>query len=195
MIVAGVSFQGCTVQQTSPAAPVVPKELHMQSPSDPNNPQQDKPPIPEMLGATSRPFELGKVTSTVSFEIQSPTGPALLRSDGQPKRVLLRAEKVTSTIPAPPFDVYLNLPPGEEAEKHPDLYAFTLSTFGLVESSTSGDQHPGNGLNFLEDVTELFVRLNAMKDWDRKTIRASFVPSSWVGDIKVQVGRLSLMME
>src|ERR1700730_13150493 len=89
---AGVTFQGCALVPSGPpgAGPIVPKELKMPSPSDPKNPQKSRPPIPEMWGATGAPFELGKRTTTIPFEIHAPTGPALLRSDGRAKRVLLR---------------------------------------------------------------------------------------------------------
>ncbi len=165
------------------------------SPLDPKNPQKTRPPIPETVGATSAPFELGDRITTISFEIHTPTGPALVRSDGQAKRVLLRVENVRSSNVAPSFDVYLNLPTGEEPEKHPDLFAFTMSTFGLVEASKTREQHPGNGLSMLRDVTELFIRLTATKHWDGKTLRVSFVPAPWEQHFHVQVGRVSLMIE
>jgi hypothetical protein len=152
-----------------------------------------QPPTQEMVGATSAPFELGKGATTISFEIRVPTVRALLRPDGQAERVMLRIENVTSNKQAPSFDVYLNVPPGESPEKHPDLYAFTLSTYGLVESSKSRGQHPGTGLSDIQDVTEILERLTAARDWDGKTLRASFVPGSWGNrPIKVKVGRASL---
>ena len=81
-------------------------------------------------------------------------------------------------------------------EKHPDLRAFNLSTFGMVEASESKGHHPGDGLSFLKDVTELLVRLTITGDWDGRSLRVSFVPAPW-GDypISVQVGRVSLMLE
>jgi hypothetical protein len=92
------------------------------------NTQKPRPPVPETVGATSAPFELGKGVSTTSFGIHAPSGPALMRSDMQPKRVLLRLENVRSTIQAPSFDVYLNVLPGADPENHPELRAFTMST-------------------------------------------------------------------
>ena len=168
----------------------------MQSQPDPNNPQKSRPRIPETVGATEAPFELGKGVTTISFEIHAPAGPALLRSEEQPKRALLRVENVKSKIRAPTFDVYLNLRQGQEPEKHPELLAFTLSTFGLVESSRSSGHHPGDGLSIVEDVTKLLGRLTATGDWDGRSLRVSFVPAPW-GDypISVQVGRVSLILE
>ena len=168
----------------------------MQSPPDPKNPQKPKPPIPETVGATSAPFDLGKGTTTISFDIHEPSGPALLRSDQQAKRMLLRVENVKSQMTAPKFRVYLNLRPGQDPEKHHELHAFSLSTFGLVESSSSKGHHPGDGLSFVEDVTELLARQTKTGEWNGKTLHVSFVPAPW-GDypISVQVGRVSLMLE
>lgn len=182
------------VRPTS-AEPIVLKEFKMQSPTDPQNPPKSRPAIPETVGATSAPFELGKHVTTISLEIHAPSGPALLRPDGQPKRVLLRIENLRSTSVAPTFDVYLNLPSGEIPEKRPDLFAFTMPTFGLVESSQTREHHPGNGLNFVRDVSQTFMRLPATTNWDGKILHVSFVPAPWKNPISAHVGRVSLMLE
>ena len=162
----------------------------------PNPKQKPKPPIPETIGATTAPFELGPRITTISFAIHAPTGPALLRADGQPKRVLIRIENMKSTLAAPTFDAYLNVPHGEVPEKRPDLFALTLSTFGLVESSRTREQHPGNGLSFLEDVSELYTRLIAARNFDSKALQVTFVPAPWKDEnIHVQIGRVSLVIE
>ena len=186
-------FQGCAA---APGRPAQSKELKMQSPPDAKNPQKRRPPIPEMVGATSAPFKLEKGITTVSFEIHAPTGPGLLRSDGQPGRVLLSLENVTAKLAAPSFGIYLNLPPGSDPERHPELYAMTLSTFGLVESSKTSEEHPGDGLNFRKDVTDLFLRLMAVREWDHRTLHVSFAPIRWKDyPLDVRVGRVSLMLE
>jgi hypothetical protein len=168
----------------------------MPSPPDPQNQRKSPPPIPETVGATSAPFKLGKGTTTISMEIHAPTGPALLHSDGRTKRVLLRIENLTSQIAAPSFGVYLNLPPGDDPQKRHDLYALTLSTFGLVESSQARGNHPANGLNFVQDVTEVFGRVTRATDWDGKNLRVSFVPIRWKDyPLDATVGRVSLLIE
>jgi hypothetical protein len=168
----------------------------MQSPSDPKSQQKSKPPIPETVGATSAPIKIGKSATTTPLEVHAPTGPALLRKDGSPKRVLLRVENVTSRMPAPSIDVYVNLPPGEEPEKYPGQYALTISTFGMVEASKTGGGHPGNGLSFVRDITDLYLRLTARQDWDGKTLQLSFIPEpSGNYPVQVTVGRVSLLIE
>ena len=170
----------------------------MQPPPNPKGPQKSNPkppPIRETVGATESPFSLGKGPTHVAFELHAPSGPALLRPDGTPRRVFLKVENITSKIAAPSFDVYLNLPPNEEPYKRPDLHVGKLPTFGLVEASRSSETHVGNGLTYTEDVTALFFRLAASRDWDQKNLRVSFVPPRWDYPLQVQVGRVSLMLE
>lgn len=196
LIVAAVTFPGCT---QAPAQPVDegangPEESGMQSPDEPKQPRS---PIPETVGATVAPFALDRRPKTIGLEVHAPTGPAaLLRPDGQAKRVLLRIEGMKSELLAPSFGVYLNLPEGEAPERHPELHAFTLSTFGLVESSTSAGEHGRGGLDFLEDVTAVYQWLTTATDWDRKTLRLTFVPdASWSHPFEVRVSRVSLLLE
>jgi hypothetical protein len=176
------------------AGQTVPKELNMQKRPNPMDPDQSgpkTPPIPEMVGATSDPFYLTEAKSQISIPMHLPTGPARLRDKAQ-RRVFLDIENITSDARAPSYGVYLNLPPDEEPEKHPELYAGGLAMFGLVESSRPDEQHPENGLSYKLDVTEVFHRLSAGRDWDSKNLRVTFVPGRWDGPIKVQVGRVSV---
>lgn len=170
----------------------------MPAPPNPNDPKTSGPqlqPIPEMVGATSAPLYLVETTTHVSLAIHVPTGPALLRADLMPRRVFLNIENITSKVEAPSYEVYLNLPPGAEPEKHPDLRVGSLAMFGLLESSRSSEQHPGNGLTYTLEVTNLFLRLAATQGWDAKNLRVSFVPEPWPGAANVQVGRVSLYFE
>ena len=195
ILVACITFQGCNVLVTPEGARrSLPRELNMQTPQNPTAPGQSgekSPPIPEMVGATSERFYLTEATSQISIPMHLPTGPARLR-DKALRRVYLNVENLTSDARAPSYSVYLNLPPDEKPEEHPELYAGGLAMFGLVESSRPDDQHPANGLSYKLDVTEVFRRLSARRDWDSKNLDVTFVPGRWEGPIKVQVGRVSI---
>ena len=163
----------------------------MQSPP---NAQKPKPAVPEMVGATSAPFSVGKGITTISFDLHAPTGPALLRADGKPRRVFLRIERITSPMPVPSFEVYLNLPPRDAPEKHPELHGGVLSMFGLVESNANDEHVPG--LTYSLEVTDVFLLLAKDRDWDGKTLRVSFMPiMPWDYPLEVHVGRVSLYFE
>jgi tyrosinase len=93
------------------------------------------------------------------------------------------------------YNVYLNLPPGEKAQKHPDLYAGALSMYGLPQASRPEKNSTGMGITEIFDVTDLFYRLVAMKGWDRKNLHIAFVPEPWEIAAQVNVARVSLYFE
>jgi tyrosinase len=168
----------------------------MQSQPDPKDARKSDatvPPIPEMVGATSAPFFVGAGTTQVSFPMHLPTGPALLRADSTKRNVTLRIENVTCNKRSPTFKVYLNVPVGDAPEKHPELRAGLLGMFGLVRASDPAGEDGGRGMTFDLDVTDLFARLQAMKNWDPQNLRMSFVPTAWDAPVpQVKVGRVSL---
>jgi tyrosinase len=154
---------------------------------------KSRPSIPEMVGATSAPFEIGAGTTEISFALHPPTGPVRLLGNIDQREVTLQIENVMGDKVAPRFSVYLNVPPGDEPGQHPELYAGSLGLFGLVESSHPNAQHGGNGLTFKLDITAVFGLLIATKNWDPQKLRVSFVPGYWDAPVpKVKVGRVSL---
>ena len=168
----------------------------MQSPPpDRKGPRKTRGPIPEMVGATSAPFFIGPGTTQVSLALHPPTGPARAPEEPKQRAVILQVENVTGEKRAPPFEVYLNLPAGAVPDQHPELRAGSLGLFGLVESSLPAAGHGGNGMSFTLDVTAMFGRLTAMKDWDSGNLRVSFVATEWDAPVpKVRVGRVSVYL-
>jgi tyrosinase len=170
----------------------IPRESFMQAP--PNKI------IPEMLGATSHPFQLQTGRTDVSIPMHKPSGPALLRSkdgkylirpNGTPVRFLLKFEAITSDAPSPTLHVYLNLPEGEPPQKHPERFAGLLPMFGLVESSQTGENHPDDGLHHAIDITALFAYLGRQKNWDSESLRITIIPEQPTS-FHPRVGRVSL---
>jgi tyrosinase len=190
--VAGVTLSGCATVLGAPAAasPVFLKELRMPSPADP---QKSKPPVLEMVGATSAPFEIGAGVTEIAVALHPPSGPAQSHGDLKPKHVTLQIENMTGSDPAPGFSVYLNVPHGDEPEQHPDLSAGSFGLFGLVESSHPDSQHGGSGKGVKLNASEVVSHLIATKNWDPKSLRISFVPGYWDAPVpKVRVGRVSV---
>jgi hypothetical protein len=168
----------------------------MQTPQNPDDPHDAGiQRIPEMVGATSAPFALGKDATHISLAIHPPTGPAFLGVDKVPRRVFLKFENITSDEMAPPYNVFLNLPPGDDPAKHPELHVGVLAMFGLVELSSPSRDHPGDGLTYSVTVTSEFLRLPAMPGWDSNNLRITFVPKPWDDEVDVRVGRVSLYFE
>jgi tyrosinase len=154
--------------------------------------ESGKSETPEMVGATEAPFTLVKEIRNVSLAIHQPTGPARLSMGQARLRVYLRVENLRSDTMAPSYTVYLNVPPDQEPERHPELRAGVLSMFGLLESSRENRKHPGNGLTYNLNITEVWTRLVAMKAWDPNSLRVTFLPDAWDDPVNVQVGRVSL---
>lgn len=158
-------------------------------------PQPQRPPIPETLGASAEPIHLGKGIAQVSFPVRTPEGPARWRSPSVPKQFFVRIENMTSSKRAPGFNLYVNLPEGANPTEHPEYLVDNLATFGLVESSRPGSNHPPDGLSFNVEVTKHLLSLESANKWDGKTLRVTFVPGLWNGEIDVKLGRVSLFVE
>jgi tyrosinase len=169
----------------------------MPKPQDPGKPGPAAPRVAEMVGATSEAFYLGPEPTEITLEIHKPTGPAALL-EGQTEKnvqreVYLYIENFWCTEPAPPFRVYLNVPPGDIPEKHPELQVGNLGTFGLMKQSNPQGPHGGNGMSFTVDITDAIPGLMAAKNWDSRRLRVSFTPGFWEGKVPaVKVGRVSL---
>jgi tyrosinase len=109
-----------------------------------------------------------------------------------PKRIFLNIENIISSEWSAPYDVYLNLPPNEQPEKHPELYAGPLPMFGLREASRADGKHPPDGLFEQLDITKQYAYLAALPGWDAKSLRVSFVPRNREAKANLKVGRVSL---
>lgn len=151
--------------------------------------------IPELMGATAAPFELGaeaRHTVIPTAPVAAPLGLEALDASEEPKRVYLHIEHLTSDKRAPAYDVYLGVPKGEEPTQHPDKRVGRLSMFGLPEASNRSGSHAGTGLTFALDVTELVGRLNQTPGWNPSELPICFVPVKQKPGARVQVGRVSL---
>ena len=96
---------------------------------------------PQVLGATS---DVSLASSEpVAVEMERPSQPRGARR--RPARAYLRVEGVTGTSAAPLYGVYLNVPEGADPHEYPELRAGSFSTFGLVETSQTNDQHDARG--------------------------------------------------
>jgi tyrosinase len=136
---------------------------------------------PQVLGATVD-VPLAS-TAAVDVELSEPVdrGLGVAADDdagGQAGagRVYLRIEGVTGTAAAPMYQVYVNVPAGDDPEEHPELRAGLVSTFGLVEASQTNDVHDGSGLTVALDITPVRDLLVEQDRWDPGRLRVSFRP-------------------
>lgn len=135
-------------------------------------------PIPEMVGATEQPLTLTGETATTSLPVSQPTGPASLTGEASavPPRVFLNIENITSSGRPDGYLVYVNVPPGSNPDDHPELCAGLLPMFGVAESTRNTEEHPGNGLHYTLDITDVVRTLEAKNAWNASEMRVTFVP-------------------
>ena len=99
---------------------------------------------------------------------------------------------MTSSDVAPTYDVFLNVPPGEDPNKHEDRFVARVAMFGIKQASDPRGAHGGGGQNFAFDITKLYYRLEGLGEIAPNSLRVSFVPVSPVGKPRVTVGRVGL---
>ena len=134
-------------------------------------------PIPEMVGATDRPFVIaGRGEARLS--VVPPTGPGfrLEAAGAEPEEIYLNIENITGSASTRGYDVYLNVPAGERAEAHPQLRIGRIPLFGLEEASRPESAHAGNGLKFAFRIGSVVRRLRSDNAWNPNDVRVSFVP-------------------
>lgn len=193
-------LQTCATPQSPrpQPAPGPTKEVAMQSPQNPGKeekPAARPPHAPELVGATSVPFVLTREPTQVTISLRPPSGPARSEAAKGARKVFLTVENVTSRTHAPFYDIYINLPAGQDREPPESFHAGGLATFGLVEASVETDRHPGNGLTDSFDVTALFLRLAKRSDWDPSKLRVTFSPHPWPEPLQVKVGRVAVFVQ
>ena len=156
--------------------------------------------IPELVGATEEPHLLSHETTSTSFTLVQPSGPAALsaRAIGKTRHIYLNIENVVGRSPgAHTYAIHLNIPDTkttrEHLEKHRDYFVGTMALFGLKQASSNDGSHSGNGLTFVYDVTEVIENLKTLGKWNTKNIHVSFIPLRQHNrHPEIQVGRISL---
>jgi hypothetical protein len=118
----------------------------------------------------------------------------------EPAEIYLNIENIKGSGTPVSYLVYLNVPPGESPEQHPELLAGNLSMFGVAEATESTDTHAGSGVHYAFRVGKVIRRLREQNNWNPADVRITFVPryrSALEGTPEappppVQVGRVSL---
>ena len=157
----------------------------------------------ELVGATLSAVQLGD--QVVHVPLPTPITPRAFRFAADKRappptattkqlvqHVTLHLEHVTSADVAPTYDVFLNVPLGEEPNQHDDRLVARVAMFGIKQASDPRGPHGGGGQTFAFDVTQLYHRLADLGEIDPQNLRVSFVPVSPLGVPHVTVGRISL---
>ena len=194
------------VAGAGPAAPIHPGTP---APPGPGTPAPAGMRIPvstlqqELVGATRSAVHLGDQITQVT--LPTPVTPRAFRLARDKyavpatatarqlvQHVTLQLEQVTSSDVAPTYDVFLNVPPGEDPNKHEDRFVARVAMFGIKQASDPRGAHGGGGQNFAFEITKLYYDLADLGEINPNNLQVSFVPVSPVGKPSVTVGRISL---
>jgi tyrosinase len=77
-----------------------------------------------------------------------------------PDRIFLNLEKVRGLNDSVVWNVYINLPEGEDPAKHPECKAGSIALFGVRKATMKDGKHAGNGLTFVLEITNIVDRLH-----------------------------------
>jgi tyrosinase len=165
----------------------------------------------ELVGATDQPVSLrsSEVRSDVRLDsgmrrkvaasLSPPAaGERVLPGAGPPApdRVFLNLENVRGQFDAAAFDVYVGVPDGENLADHPERLAGTIAPFGLRKASDPEEEHAGQGLTFVLDITDIVDELHLSNSFDVDRLPVRIVPMHPIPDeAPITVGRISLFRQ
>lgn len=153
----------------------------------------------ELVGANqqSLPIKGSGVSTTVRLDpgVRRKVTASLARASetAVPDRVFLNLENVRGVEDATILDVYINLPEGAKPSAHPELFAGSVSLFGLRRASAKDAKHAGEGLNLVLDITDVVDALHLKNALDVDSLNVRIVPANEVRDEdQITVGRVSI---
>jgi tyrosinase len=131
-----------------------------------------------------------KVVQSLSPAIAEAAGPSV------PDRVFLNLENVRGRTDAAAFDVYVGVPDGENPADHPDRLAGSIAPFGLAQASLTDDEHAGQGLTFVFEITEIVDELHLANSLDVDHLPVRIVPVHPIAeDAGLTIGRISIFRQ
>jgi tyrosinase len=161
----------------------------------------------ELVGANDEGVEVGGTESRTRVRLDADARQRV--SDGlaareggpeamvAPERVLLNLENVRGQSDATAFSVYVGLGDDEDPAEHPDALAGTIMPFGVSQASDLKDEHAGQGLRYVLDITDLVDRLRREGRLDIDEIPVRIVPAFPLpgGDKGLNIGRVSVFRQ
>ncbi|MGJ4944712.1 tyrosinase family protein [Bradyrhizobium sp. HKCCYLS1011] len=130
-----------------------------------------------------------KVTSSLKGFAAAPTQSA-------PDRVFLNLENVRGLSDATTFNVYINVPDGDDPAQHPELKAGSIALFGMRKASAADDKHAGDGLTFVLEITRIIDALHLAGTLSPDQLHVRLVPRQPVPDAaQISIGRISVFRQ
>jgi tyrosinase len=113
-----------------------------------------------------------------------------------PDRVFLNLENVRGQSDATAFRVYLGLGDEEDPAEHPERLAGSIAPFGVSQASDFGDEHAGQGLTFVLEITDIVDQLHLEGGFDVDSLPVRIVPVRPIGrKSELSIGRISIFRQ
>ena len=113
-----------------------------------------------------------------------------------PDRVFLNLENVRGQSDATAFRVYLGLGDEEDPAEHPERLAGSIAPFGVTQASDPGDEHGGQGLTFVLEITNIVDQLHLEGGFDVDSLPVRIVPVRPISrNSELSIGRISIFRQ
>ena len=154
----------------------------------------------EIVGASERGLPIVGTESATDVrldkQVRQKVVAARVQRSAAGERVLLNLENVTGLSDATIFKVYLNLPDGSSPDDHPELLAGSIGLFGVRSASDGEDEHGGQGLDYVLDVTKIVNALSLQGKFDVDHVAVRVVPLRPVeAESRINIGRISIAVQ
>ena len=142
----------------------------------------------ELVGANEEPLQItGSGTRTsvqLDAGVRRKVAASLSVSDevAVPDRVYLNLENVRGLVDATSFKVYVALPENAKPADQPEHLAGTVALFGARKASIADEEHGGQGLNFVLDITNVVDKLHMNNPLDTDALDVRIVAVKPVPD-------------
>jgi len=153
----------------------------------------------EMFGATQAPIHLlnTEVHASVHLDkgahqkVSASLTPSAMSAG--PDRVFLNLENVRSNSDGGVFDVYVGVAEDAKSADHPELLGGSFALFGARKASLVDEEHGGQGLTYVIEITDIVDQLHLGKKFDADELSVRIVPAREVSETaKVSIGRISV---
>jgi tyrosinase len=113
-----------------------------------------------------------------------------------PERVFLNLENVRGLLDAVAFRVYVNVPDDADPADFPERLAGSIALFGVTQATERDDEHSGQGLTFVLDITRIVHALHLEDEADADALAVRIVPVKPVpAEAQVSIGRVSVFRQ
>ena len=157
----------------------------------------------ELLGANNESIRLSGAEARTSIALDPAARNRLSTNLNEatttsaiPDRVFLNLENVRGISDATAFNVYINVPEGENPANHPDHLAGSVALFGVRKASAADDKHAGDGLTYVLDISSIIDRLHLSRAIEAGQLHVLLVPRNPVStEAQISIGRISVFRQ